>query len=147
MLQTRNDLIIHVCLIHSDPPLSSWSLLKIYFLWNIVDAGNEARHFTLKDKTTANENAAVAPPTVPPTYTTINGHAFVGRYNALVLFDIFFCFFWHNQYQVLLVHVQCIYSYSLKANCCQQGKYMYLVFQKFEFYCIQLLGSKIKFLP
>uniref|UniRef100_K1P9Z2 Thrombospondin-4 n=1 Tax=Magallana gigas TaxID=29159 RepID=K1P9Z2_MAGGI len=39
--------------------------------------GNEARHFTLKDKTTANENAAVAPPTVPPTYTTINGHSFV----------------------------------------------------------------------
>lgn len=39
--------------------------------------GNEARHFTLKDKTTANVNASVAPPTVPPTYTTINGHSFV----------------------------------------------------------------------
>lgn len=43
-------------------------------------AGNEARHFTLKDKTTANENAAVAPTTVAPTYTTINGHTFVGRF-------------------------------------------------------------------
>ncbi|XP_061171608.1 uncharacterized protein LOC133181081 [Saccostrea echinata] len=39
--------------------------------------GNEARHFTLKDKTTANVNAAVAPPTVAPSYTTINGHTFV----------------------------------------------------------------------
>lgn len=47
--------------------------------------GNEARHFTLKDKTTANENAAVAPPTVPPTYTTINSHSFVGMFSCTVI--------------------------------------------------------------
>lgn len=49
-----------------------------------VFVGNEARHFTLKDKTTANVNASVAPPTVPPTYTTINGHSFVGMFPCTI---------------------------------------------------------------
>ena len=37
--------------------------------------------------------------------------------------------------------------YSLPTNYCHQGKYVYLVFQKFEFCCNQLFGSKIKILP
>lgn len=45
-------------------------------------------------------------------------------------------------------YMQSVYIlYSLPTNYCHQGKYMYLEFQKFEFCCIQLLGSKIKFLP
>ncbi|KAL5007409.1 hypothetical protein ScPMuIL_016215 [Solemya velum] len=38
-----------------------------------LEAGNEARHFTLKDNTAANEAAAVAPPSTSPTYTKIAG--------------------------------------------------------------------------
>ncbi|XP_021356440.1 uncharacterized protein LOC110452321 isoform X2 [Mizuhopecten yessoensis] len=39
--------------------------------------GNEARHFTMLDNTAGNQAAAVAPPVVTPTFTTVNGIQFV----------------------------------------------------------------------
>lgn len=55
------------------------NLSRLYIVNTFRILGNEARHFTLKDDTTANRNAATAPAVVPPTYTTIDGLSFVGK--------------------------------------------------------------------
>lgn len=49
------------------------SLLRFAFL------GNEARHFTIKDNTAANQAAGIAPAPVVYTYTNIDGLSFVGK--------------------------------------------------------------------
>jgi syndecan 4 len=51
----------------------------LYIVNTFCILGNEARHFTLKDDTTAARTAATAPAVVPPTYTTIDGLSFVGK--------------------------------------------------------------------
>lgn len=56
------------------------NLSRLYIVNTFCILGNEARHFTLKDDTTPNRNAATAPAVVPPTYTTIDGLSFVGKY-------------------------------------------------------------------
>ena len=80
---------------------------------------------------------------------------FIQSMDALLLVDIMHLYFLtfssassDTIYIKFFSYMHSVYIlYSLPTNYCHQGKYMYLEFQKFEFCCIQLLGSKIKFLP